>query len=223
VAWITKAESKAYSANTPEITGAADAYLDALILRAEAIIKDKTEQDFVKASAIVKLENGNGAAQFWLNTRLYALTALVVDTSVLTSYVFLEYGDNYTVLKFDPDPAFAYRSYRHFQSNYAYLFSYGVRNISITGDWGWAAVPEEIKTLDKMIVERLGIMDANNRITASPFLSEKIGDYSYNKAYDLRLGDMMSSEMKSLINKYKWQNAEDFLLYKRCKYGKFTV
>jgi len=213
MSWVTKAECKAYSLNVVEVTEAGDAYLDAVIIRAEDIIKGKAEQTFAKESAVVKLESGNGATQLWLNTRLYALTALVVDTSVLTDFVYLEFGDNFSVLKFDPDPAYAYRSYRHFQSDFTYMFSYGVQNISITGDWGWAAVPAEIKVLCMMVVERLCISDGNNRVINSPFLTERIGDYSYSKNYDLKLSDSFDSEMKGLINKYQWQNAEDFLMY----------
>ena len=214
-AWITKIESKAYSSGVPEVTGAGDPYLDAVILRSEALIKNWTEQDFEKEAATTKLENGNGANSFWLNKRLYALTILIVDTSVLTDYAYLEFGDNFTTLKFDPDPAFAYRSYRHYQSNYTYEFSYGVKNISIKGDWGWAAIPEEMKTLDKMLVERLCIADSNSRATSSMFNSERIGDYSYSKnsIKEMKLAGIFDTEMLGLIQKYQWQNAEDFLLY----------
>lgn len=213
MAWITKAEAKAYSANVPEVTGATDAYLDAVILRAESLIKNWTEQDFTSELAVTKLENGNGASSFWLNKRLYAVTALIVDTSVLTDFVYLEFGDNFSTLKFDPDPSYAYRSYRSYKSNYTYSFSYGVDNISIKGDWGWASIPDEMKVLDKMLVERLCIADANNRITASPFMSERIGDYSYSKTFDLKMSSICDGEMLGLINKYQWQNAEDFLMY----------
>lgn len=215
MAWVTKQQCKDFADEIPEVTGASDTYLDGLISRAERMIKRLTEQDFSSELATAKDVDGSGNTTLGLDIRLYSIDSIVVDTSIMTDYVYLKYGDNYSLLKFDPDPVYAYRSHRNYSSAFSYIFSFGVENITITGDWGWSAVPDDIKTLDKMLVRNLSINDANARGASGPFLTEKIGDYSYSRSSlkDLKIMGMIDAEMKDIINEYNWFNVEDSFLY----------
>lgn len=203
MSWVTKAECKSAAEGVPEVNNTGDTYLDGVISRAENIVKRLTEQDFNKEEAITKNVDGSGNAILGLDIRLYSLDSLIVDTSVMTDYVYLKYGDNFSLLKFDP-------SFTH-----DYIFTFGIENITIVGNWGWPAVPDDIKTLTKLIVRNLCVNDANFRATTGAFLTEKIGDYSYSRSSlkDLKMAGIIDSEMSDTINKYGWFNAEDLFLY----------
>lgn len=209
--FVTYTECQTFSSDIPEVANSAQAFIEARITEAEFIIKHLTQQDFDKESAVEKIYDGNGQDILHLRKRLYTLTSFKIDDVDYTTEVVLKYGDDCSNLRLDIEEVMENRLKFFYGWDKGGFFPESTNNLKIKGDWGWSAVPTEIKTLCKKLVENLILWRKNLRTTVGPLLSEKIGDYSYTKmgAQDLfkklTLDGIIDSQALLYIQKYAWK------------------
>ena len=76
----------------------------------------------------------------------------------------------------------------------------GSNNIQVTGTWGWEAIPEDIISACKEIVERLIMKRLDIRQWMTPFKSERSLDgYSYEKQQS---SNILDYELAQKLDKY---------------------
>lgn len=205
MSWPTVAECKAYSADVPEVKNAADSVIEGKIDDAKIFIKTHCKQEFdVSEEGVAKYFNGNDGDILDLYPRCYAVTAIVDNSYALTDLVNLKYGDNFSNLEAKYPIAslgLRYRRTRAITEGFDKMFSLGSNNIKVTGNWGWAAIPDDIINACKQIVERLVIKRLDIRSWTTPFQAERTPDgYSYNKVAGLP--SILDYELASKLNKY---------------------
>lgn len=181
--WPTVAECKAYSANIPEVANADNSVIEGKIDDAKILIKRHCNQEFdSNEEDVSKYFNGNDGDILDLYPRCYVMTA-VVDTSYpLTDLVNLKYGNNFSCLEAEHEIADLGERYRVRTGGFDKMFPLGSNNIKVTGNWGWAAIPDDIVNICKELVQRLVIKGLDIRQWMTPFQSERTSDgYSYTK------------------------------------------
>lgn len=210
--YVTYTECKTFSSDIPEIANGIQAFIEARITEAEFIIEFLTGQIFdEKEVAVEKVYDGNGQDILYLRTRLYTLTTFKIDDVAYTTEVNLEYDNDFACLKLDIDEAQESRLRFFYDWDKGSFFPEASQNLKIKGDWGWSSIPEAIKTLCKKLVENLAMNRKNIRTVISPFMSEKIGDYSYTRmvASDLinklTLDGILDSQSLLYLAKYAWK------------------
>ena len=211
MSWPTVSECRAYSADIPEIVASANSVITGKISDAKIFIKNHCKQEFddPEEAGTTKYFNGNDTDLLDLFPRCTAITAVVDSSYDFTSLVNLKYGDNFSYLEgeyptYDAGPRFIRRRYEDPSRK---LFLLGSENIQVTGTWGWATVPEDIKNICMEIVERLIMKRLDIRQWMTPFKSERVSDgYSYTKSeagssiLDYELAQKLDPYIFNLIN-----------------------
>jgi len=211
MSWPTIAEIKTYSADIPEIVASADSVITGKITDAKMFIKNHCKQEFddPEEAGTTKYFNGDDSDVLDLFPRCTAITAVVDSSYDFTSLVNLKYGNNHSYLEgeyptYDYGPRFIRRRN---EDPTRKLFLLGSENIQVTGTWGWATVPEDIKNICMELVERLIMKRLDIRQWMTPFKSERTGDgYSYTKSgagssiLDYELAAKLDPYIFNLIN-----------------------
>jgi len=185
--WPTVAECKAYSANIPEVANADNSVIEGKIEDAKIFIQQYCKQEFDNPEeGVAKYFNGNDSDTLDLYPRCYAVTIVLDNSYNITDLVNLKHGDNFSYLEakypadtweFDPRV-----SVRVGEKGFDVMFPIASNNIKVTGNWDWAAIPDNIVNACKEIVERLVIKKLDIRSWMTPFQSERTPDgYSYTK------------------------------------------
>lgn len=211
MSWPTIAEIKEYSADIPEVVASSDSVITGKINDAKIFIKNHCKQEFdnPEAAGTTKYFNGNDSDILDLIPRCTAITAVVDSDYDFTSLVNLKYDNNYSYLEADYPLHWLGPRYRipNRKDPSRKMFQLGSKNIQVTGTWGWAAIPEDIVSACKEIVERLILKRLDIRQWMTPFRSERTGDgYSYNKAeagssiLDYELAQKLNPYVYDLMN-----------------------
>ena len=205
MSWPTIAECKAYSADVPEVKNAADSVIEGKIEDAIIFIKRHCKQEFDNPEiGVAKYFNGNDSDTLDLYPRCYVITAVLDNSYNITELINLIFGDNFSNLEaeypasrleFNPRIRTRVRV-----GSFDTMFPLGSKNIKVTGNWGWATIPDDIINACKQIVERLIIKRLDIREWMSPFQSERTPDgYSYNKLVN---ASILDSELANKLNDY---------------------
>ena len=161
-------------------SGKTDPQLVALVVRADLIIDAFTKQTFEKETKVLRV-TGSGSRMLILPERL----------AVLDTLKFLDLDDGGTVILSSEEVKDTFNRFWYLiaEANFSTprtrprfgVFLKREDNIEITGDWGYATVPAEVKNASCLLVEQT-IVDANDKAKKSnAFKEEKIGDYFYRK------------------------------------------
>ena len=179
MAYTTATECKAFS-SLAEVAAKTDLQLDALIARAEKIINAFTRQNFNAAVKIIRI-SGTGSRMLMLPERL----------AIKTKVDFLELDDGGDVVlnRFEIKDVFNRTWY--LISDFTFdiprtraafgRFPSTEDNIEVTGTWGYASVPAEVKDATCSIVEKIVAEEKDIKAKSSIFKREDIGDYEYEK------------------------------------------
>jgi len=211
MAWPTATECKDYSADIPEVSRALTSTVEGKIEDAKILIKRYCKQEFdVKEEGGTKYFNGNDSNVLDLFPRCYAITSVVDESSDFTSLVNLKYGNNFSYLEAEYDVSDLGPRFRVRTDSFTKMFVLGSNNIQVTGNWGWAFIPDNIINVCKQLVERLIIKRLDIREWMTPFKSERTSDgYSYNKTdglssiLDYELADKLNEFVYDLIGVYR--------------------
>ncbi len=200
--WPTVAECKAYSANIPEVKNAVDSVIEGKIADAKIFIKIHCKQEFdKKEEGVSKYFNGNDGDILDLYPRCYAVTAVADSSYTLTDLINLKYGNNFSYLEAEYEITDLGARYRVRSGSFEKMFVLGSNNIKVTGNWGWPAVPDDIKNICMDLVARLVIKGLDIREWMSPFQSERTPDgYSYNK--EIGTASILDYELKLKLDEY---------------------
>ena len=204
MAYPTASECKAFSDNIPEVVNASTESLNARISEAIELIHNKCGQKFDENEVnTTKYFNGNDSNVLTLYPRCYKLISVYNDGYNLTDIVNLKYGNNFSKLEAIYDVYDLGPRYRvsNIMKEYGKVFLAGSNNIKVTGDWGWSAIPETIKLVCMMIVEKLMIKRLDIRQWATPFETERTPDgYSYTKGSFIKM--IFDDEVYNLLYPY---------------------
>ncbi len=165
MAYATPAECKLFTA-LAKVQAKSDAELTALISRSERLINTYTRNDFNAFPAIIVLLDGTGSRRLPLEKRIEALSAVTFLTpngadELLTAQELAEIE------------AFEWHLAAHL------TFPAGIKNIKLLGDFGYTAVPQEVKDAICLLVETIVLRDKDAAHKGGTLKKEKIGDYSY--------------------------------------------
>lgn len=211
MAWPTVSDIKSYSADIPEVVASSDSVINGKIDDAKIFIKNYCKQEFdnPEAAGTTKYFNGDDSDVLDLYPRCSAVTAVVDSTYDFTSLVNLKYGNNYSYLEANY-PVYGYGARYRVRDRLdpdKKMFMLGSNNIQVTGTWGWVAIPEDIISACKEIVERLIIKRLDIRQFMTPFAAEHTSDgYSYQKIegihsiLDYELSAKLSPYIYDLVN-----------------------
>jgi len=186
MAWPTVAEIKAYSSDIAEVVASSNSVIEGKIDDAKIFIKNHCKQEFddPEEAGTTKYFNGDESDVLDLFPRCTAVTAVVDSSYDFTSLVNLKYGNNFSYLESDY-PVYGYGPRYRVRDRLdpdRKMFMLGSNNIQVTGNWGWAAIPEDIVNICKELVERLIIKRLDIRQWMTPFKSERSPDgYGYSK------------------------------------------
>lgn len=211
MSWPTVAECQAYSADIPEVIASSDSVIEGKIDDAKIFIKNHCHQEFdnPEAAGTTKYFNGNDSDYLDLTPRCTAITAVVDSSYDFTSLVNLKYGNGYAYLEADY-PVFGYGPryrVRDRDDPNVKMFQLGSENIQVTGTWGWAEVPDDIKNACMECVERLIMKRLDIRQWMTPFKTERTPDgYGYTKnegmasILDYQLAQKLDPFIWNLVN-----------------------
>lgn len=189
----------------------------------------EVEQDALRASSITAIEefcnqsfsyepnatyrcDGNGTGVLYLPRRAISITAITVpDSAVVLSDVLLNSdGDRLFVSNGITDPlahgyySAALRSFDDVQ--WPMKFTFGSGNIIITGNWGWASVPNYVKIAIRKDMEDTALADANGLSqTARAFRKLGLRDVSQGNLRASVTGAWgLSPDVMALLDRYVW-------------------
>jgi hypothetical protein len=193
-----------------ELTGLTELQQDSLRVMAIAAVEDYCGQSFSYETSATKKVNGTGLKVLYLPTRVEAITAISIPNSAL------EIGDVLIGEKNDKlyvdednfaDDTFYTRTLRELDGNQPMLFPFGDSNISITGDWGWADFPDNVRIAIRKDMEDTALAD-------SIALNPTIRAYRKLGIQDISQGDLrasigiapgISEEVMSLLRPFVWE------------------
>ena len=212
MAFPTSAECKVYSEGIPEVVNATNDSLASKIIEAKRLIHNFCCQEFdVNMEATTKYFNGNDSDTLQIYPRCYSLDSVIDSTYNMTDLLNLKYGNNFSKLEalypiYGLGPRYRVREGI---GPYSKMFVMGSNNIEITGDWGWASVPDDVKIACMMIVEKLMIKKLDVRQWATPFETESMpGGYSYSKGNFKTGGGFLrmifDEEILMMLLPYQW-------------------
>ena len=204
MSWPTISEIKAFSSDIPEVVNSSDSVITGKINDAKIFIKNHCKQEFdnPEVAGTTKYFNGDESDVLDLHPRCTAVTAVVDETYDFTDLVNLKYGNNFSYLEADY-PVYGYGPRYRVRDRLdpdKKMFMLGSNNIQVTGTWGWEAIPEDIISACKEIVERLIMKRLDIRQWMTPFKSERSLDgYSYEKQQS---SNILDYELAQKLDKY---------------------
>ncbi len=179
MAYTTATECKAFS-SLAEVAAKTDLQLDALIAKAEKIINAFTRQNFNAVVKSIRI-SGTGSRMMMLPERL----------AIKTKVEFLELDDGGDVVLNREEIKDVFNRSWYLISDFTFdvprtraafgRFPSTEDNIEVTGTWGYASVPSEVKDATCAIVEKIVAEEKDIKAKSSIFQSERIGDYRYDK------------------------------------------
>jgi len=206
--YVTATELKAFSA-VASLIALSDAAVDKLIVRAMRMIDAYCGQTFSLSTSEIEYVNGSGSTIQKLSRRLVTLSLLrfldIQNGDEIVSAIEIEdvFNKNWWLEAGDDKVPLRNRIGKDY-NNGLLCFPEGSNNIEITGTWGYATVPDEVKDATCLTVETIYASQQSAGVMSNGFKSEDIGDYSYDK------GDMnpdrnrlILPEAQLLLAKYK--------------------
>jgi hypothetical protein len=191
-----------------ELTSLPEDEQDALREASINAIEEFCNQSFTWEPATTYKVDGGGTSVIYLPRRLVSLTAIdVPESSVSLSEVAVNGDKDKLILSIGP-ASFGYyqTAIRELSTSYPMRFTFGVGNISITGDWGWEAVPAPVKVAIRKDMEDTALADANGLSqTARAFRKMGLRDVSQGNLRASVSGAYgLSPEVMSLLDRYVW-------------------
>jgi hypothetical protein len=210
MSYASAADVKAYSA-VAEVLAKSDADLAKFVSRAERLINAFTRQNFNKSASKKILVDGTGSQRLPLPERIVTLSQMrflevsdggaIIDASLVVTDVFINKG--WVLIAGDEDVYLRRRIGKNYSDDGGIIFPLGKQNIELTGEFGYATVPDEVKDATCAIVERMIVNEASAKAKQSVFKSESIGDYSYTMADDANsIAALIPAEAKLLLKSF---------------------
>lgn len=199
MSYATAAEVRTFSGVT-EVDAKSDSEINAVVARAERLINAYTRQNFnLTSPASPILVDGSGSVRLVLPQRIVTLSQLrflivsdggTVDDAEVVTDVFIDKG--WYLIAGDEQIRLRQRLGKNYGNDAGIIFPCGKQNIEVTGTFGYSSVPSDVNQATCALVERIICNEGDIKAKNSIFKSEKIGNYSYEKADD-------SNSIKSLL------------------------
>jgi hypothetical protein len=165
------------------LPASANQTIDLLISTAEDMVDDYCNQNIYPASAgEVVLVDGNGTDKLFLPRKINTISAITVSADFTAD----------SSVTADVDIDYIKSKRYHVIYLYGYKFDEGVQNISVTGDFGWEEVPNNIIIAASLLVGKLWLPGLHDSLGKS---SEEIKDFKATYTKTLIKGDKYIEEL----------------------------
>lgn len=129
--------------NWLDVSGRSSSIIEAAIDGAKEYIDEQTEDQFTPEDAVIKTFDGNGKKLLLVVPSLREVTKIETIDEITGSSEILTLDDYYWA-----------RGWVKMRGNYAH-WPVGMKNVKITGNWGWASVPARIRLLAAQVAALL--------------------------------------------------------------------
>jgi hypothetical protein len=196
----------------PELTSLSTTQQNWLYEASVAAVEEYCGQKFDFQPGVTMTLDGSGTDTLYLPKRLEVFTDITVIDSGLETADMIIGPDNDTILV----KRHAYslgnyytRTLRDLSGALPLLFTWGPDTVTITGDWGWASFPDQVRTALRKDMEDTALADAN-------MLSSTIRSYRKLGLRDIAQGNLratiagspgLGDEVLMLLRPFIWRGA----------------